>query len=245
MLFISVYIISVRFLVFIIENICFSFLTRNTPRFFLTVCMEAIGLFTRYESFSVYIKRYPITILFLFLSVAMFLAMSVVGSSTSTFTLYQFGALLPESMSRSGEWYRFFSAIFIHIGIMHLVMNGVFLYVFAPYIEKKLGKTRYFFFFILSGALSFLFPFFLNPDTITAGASGALYSLLAMHVFLIWKEPFTYAQGDKQAVYVITIFGFIMSFFTPGVSFAGHVGGFVMGFILSFIFYKNKFFLVK
>ena len=201
--------------------------------------MEAISLFTRYENFSTYIKRYPITILFLFLSVAMFIAMSIVGSSTSPFTLYHFGALFPEAVSQDGDWYRFFSSIFIHIGIMHLIMNGVFLYVFAPYIEKRLGKTRYFFFFILSGALSFFFPFFLAPNTITAGASGALYALLAMHVFLIWKEPFTYAAGDKQAVYVIIIFGFIMSVVTPGVSFAGHVGGFVMGFILSFVFYKK------
>lgn len=169
----------------------------------------------------------------------MFIAMSVVGSSTAPFTLYQFGALFPEAVTQEGQWYRLLSSIFIHIGIMHLVMNGVFLYVFAPYIEKRLGKTRYFFFFILSGALSFLFPLFLESTDITAGASGALYALLAMHVFLIWKEPFTYAQGDKQAVYVITIFGFIMSFFTPEISFVRHLGGFVMGFILSFVFYKK------
>lgn len=165
--------------------------------------------------------------------------MSIFGSSTSSLTLYQFGALFPEAVSQDGEWYRFFASIFIHIGIMHLIMNGVFLYVFAPYIEKRLGKTSYFFFFVLSGALSFLFPFFFEPNTITAGASGSLYGLLAMHIFLIWKEPFTYAAQDKQAVYVLTIFGFIMSFFTPGISFIGHVGGFVVGFILSFIFYKK------
>lgn len=191
-------------------------------------------MFTRYESLPRYLKLYPITSILIGICLILFLLMTFTGSSTSVFTLYEYGAFYAESV-KEGEWYRFLSANFIHIGWMHLLMNVAFLYIFAPWIEMRLGKIRYLLFFMTTGVCSFILPYFYT-DAISAGASGSLFGIMGMYLFLIQYEPHRFSPQDKQLVIALVIIDFIFSFLTPNISILGHVGGFISGWILSFVF---------
>ncbi|PGK51254.1 hypothetical protein CN918_26040 [Priestia megaterium] len=193
-------------------------------------------VFTRYEPFRVYIKAYPITISLVLISVVLFIAMLIFGQDSLGEALYQFGAFYPDSI-HEGDWYRFITAIFLHSSWMHLLMNMLFIYVFAPFLEHRFGKTKFLLFFILTGACSFVLPYFTNPHSLTTGASGAFYGLLALHLQLMCKEPYRYSQSDRQTVIGMLIVGFILSFLTPNTSIMGHIGGFIFGWFLSYLFF--------
>jgi len=226
--------IPIIFFIFILH--VFMFFFEESFPLLLIVVGEVMQLFTRNEPFRLYIKAYPITISIVFLSVCVFIAMLLFGSQSSAEVLYQFGAFYPESI-QNGQWFRFITAIFLHSTWMHLLMNILFIYVFAPFLEQHFGKRKFLMFFILSGACSFILPYFLNPHTITTGASGTFYGLLSLHLQVIRKEPYRYSQGDRQTVIGMLIVGFILSFITPNTSIMGHLGGFIFGWLLSYLFF--------
>lgn len=185
----------------------------------------------RRESLKEYIKYYPITSLILIINLLMFILVELVGSSRDTATMLRFGAMF-RLEGFSPEWWRYFASTFLHFGFMHLLMNSFALYVFAPPLERMIGSARYLLFYLLSGlAGSSISYLLMSSGTVSAGASGAVYGVFAAYLYLaIFRKDLLDAQSG-QTIKTILIVGLIYSLL-PGVSFFGHLGGFVGGFAL-------------
>ena len=82
------------------------------------------------------------TYLFMIIQVIVFLLMEMNGGSTNSATLIEFGAKYSPSILQ-GEWWRFFTPIFIHIGFVHLLMNTISLYLIGAEVERIYGNTRF------------------------------------------------------------------------------------------------------
>jgi hypothetical protein len=110
--------------------------------------------------------------------VGVFLAEERAGGSEVREVLLRFGASRPAHV-RDGEWWRFATALFVHIGPKHLLGNMAALLVLGPALVAALGPWRFLVVYLVAGvagnALSYQT---MPPDVVSAGASGAILGVL-------------------------------------------------------------------
>lgn len=187
-------------------------------------------IFLRRESFKEYVRLYPVTTAILAVNVVLFGLMEWYGSSSDGRTLLAFGALF-KTEGLSPEWWRYFTAMFLHIGFQHLLFNAFALYVFAPPLERMLGSWQYAAFYLLSGVAGNAFSqYFTKGVQISAGASGAIYGIYAAFLFAGLFLPHALDKDSRQTVATILITGLIYGFIVPHVNWLAHLGGFLAGF---------------
>lgn len=123
-------------------------------------------------------------------------------------------------------WYRLVTSGFLHFGILHLGLNMYFLYVLGPMLERPLGRVQFlllYFASLLGGSLGVIL---LDSGGITAGASGAVFGLLAAAAVGLWRQgvnPFSTSIGT------VLLLNLFITFALPGISIGGHLGGAVAG----------------
>lgn len=187
-------------------------------------------IFIRRETFRQYLRLYPVTSAILLIIAIMFLLMEIFGSSTDPQTLIRFGALyrIPND---NVDWWRFITPVFLHIGFRHLLFNAFALFVFAPPLERLLGPLHYAAFFLVSGFIGNVFGVLFSGNyVVSAGASGAIFGVYAAYLYLSLFHKHALDEGTRKIVTIILVGGLILSF-VPGVSLAGHLGGFLGGFL--------------
>jgi rhomboid protease GluP len=189
-------------------------------------------IFLRYEGFREYIRRYPVTTFILIVNLLLFVWMSIVGSSLDDRTLIRFGAIINVPPHHDEIW-RYVTALFIHIGIEHLLFNSFALFVFAPPLEQLLGKWKYALFYLASGffgnAVSELLQ---NEPHIAAGASVSIYGIYAAYIFIAIFRKSMLDRHSRTTITTIVVIGILHSIWTPQISLLGHLGGFAAGFII-------------
>jgi len=77
----------------------------------------------------------------------------------------------------NGEWWRMFTAMFLHIGILHLLFNMVALWNIGSFMERVLGPVGFVVLYLLAGLLGSVASVVWNPFVVSAGASGAIFGL--------------------------------------------------------------------
>jgi membrane associated rhomboid family serine protease len=145
------------------------------------------------------------------------------NNNASAPLFYQW-ALLPEFVA-GGEWYRLFTSGFLHYGPIHLLMNMFALWVIGRDMELVLGRLRFSVVYLLSlfgGGLSvFLFGALSTP---VAGASGAVFGLMGGIAVAVLR-----LKLDMRQAFVLIGLNLVISFTIPGISLLGHLGGLVVG----------------
>lgn len=187
-------------------------------------------MFARRESMKEYIRRYPVVSLVILLNIVMFTVLEVYGSSTDGETLYRFGAMFGDPYFKPEPW-RFVSAMFLHIGFMHLLMNGFALYIFAAPLERMLGSLRFAALYLVSGIVGNIASYLLHQDPfLGAGASGGIYGIYAAYLYISFLRKDLLDAGSSATIKTILIVGAIYSIIMPEVDLYGHAGGFAGGF---------------
>ena len=179
-----------------------------------------------------------VTIALVFICIIMFIVETVAGGSENLTTLLKFGAMNDVAVAAGHQWWRLFTAQFLHIGIWHLVSNIVMIYYMGMIIEPILGHSRFLFVYLLSGVGGNLLSFALGNDkTIAAGASTALFGLFGAVLSLAMmhrNNPFIVYAG-KQA-FVLAVINLFLDLFMPNIDIFGHLGGLISGALLTIIF---------
>ncbi|MFS8651257.1 MAG: rhomboid family intramembrane serine protease [Caldibacillus sp.] len=174
------------------------------------------------------------TYIFIGIQIFIFLLMELFGSSRNTFILILFGAKYTP-LILEGQWWRLITPMFLHIGIIHLLMNSMALYFLGTTVERIFGRFRFLFIFLLAGFMGNVASFvFSSPQSISAGASGGIFGLFGALLFfgLVHPRPFFRTMGAN----IITLVGInLLIGFLPGIDFAGHLGGLVGGFLAAAI----------
>lgn len=138
-----------------------------------------------------------------------------------------FGPLVAE-----GEWWRVITSGFLHFGLIHLGMNMFGLYILGSVLERQIGSMRFlalYFAALVGGSLGALL---LDPDALTAGASGAIYGVLGA-TFVVLRnrgvDPWSTGIGGWVVISIIWTFA------VPGISIGGHVGGMLAGALVGMV----------
>jgi rhomboid protease GluP len=139
-----------------------------------------------------------------------------------------------------GEWWRLLTSFFLHCGIMHLILNISGLVFAAIFIEPILGRKRYFILYILSGLCASLASILWYPDTISVGASGAIFGLYGALLGLLLTNAFP--KGGKMPILIMMGFYVVVNLLwglTGGIDNAAHIGGLLSGAIIGIILYQT------
>jgi len=155
------------------------------------------------------------------------------GALNSNVALYNHGALLPAAVLQGHQWWRILSSGFLHGGLLHIGVNMLSLYWLGRFIEVVLGSPRTFVVYmgsLIAGGLAV--TYFAPPDTLTLGASGAIFGLFGA-LFAIGLKLGERGGGLVRSNIGILIVNLIFSFSVPGISWQAHVGGLIAGFLLT------------
>ena len=176
-------------------------------------------------------RDYPVTSILLIITTIIFILMfaSYGFQYEGLEALYQFGAVHGYTIQADpGQFWRVFSAIFIHIGLEHFVVNMLTLYFLGRQIEAIFGSWKFLLLYLMSGVMGNVFVIYFSPDTLAAGASTSLFGLFSSVIVLRYTTRNYYIQQLGQSYMSLLAVNLIMSFL-PGISLAGHLGGLVGG----------------
>ena len=175
-----------------------------------------------------------VTWVLLAIIVVVFLIETLLGGSTDIGVLLQMGAKYTPLIA-AGEYWRLFTSMFLHIGVMHLAFNGYALFVVGTELERLVGPGRFLAIYLLSGLFGSLASYALSAH-LAAGASGAVFGIVGALAafFLVHREKFG-AWGIRRLAQI----GFVILLnlvwgFRPGsgIDNYAHVGGLVAGLAL-------------
>jgi rhomboid protease GluP len=176
--------------------------------------------------------RYPFTnLLLLYLVVCFFF--------TKAFNI------LPEHVGSSyqsvfvqHQYWRLLTATIVHTGYLHIILNLVNIYNFGSLLEDKLHSGFVTIVYLVGAVVSTAASILLNHSILTVGASGGIFSLVALFMLMLLSDCYKQDNNEKKLYNSITIMlstSIFISIYTPGVNHAAHVIGFIIG-ILAFIF---------
>jgi len=142
-----------------------------------------------------------------------------INNSASDFGMF------PVAIALNGEYYRLFTAMFLHGSLIHIGFNMYVLYVFGPQLENVLGHVRFAVLYLLAGLGGSIASFwFSDPYVLSVGASGAVFGLLGAYA-VVGKRL---GMDTRQAIGLIGL-NLVLGFVISGVDWRAHIGGLVTG----------------
>ncbi len=131
----------------------------------------------------------------------------------------------------AGEWYRLVTAMFLHYGALHLLLNMWLLWQLGRYLEEKLGPLRFAGLYLLAGiggnVAAYLFT---APNAQAAGASTSIFGLVLAMIVVNRR-----LRLDITQLIPLLVINLLFTFTVPNVSVAGHIGGLIVGGIVAVV----------
>ncbi|HUS65794.1 MAG TPA: rhomboid family intramembrane serine protease [Kofleriaceae bacterium] len=178
-------------------------------------------------------REVPVTTALIALNLAAAIAVYAIWRVTSDIgALIQAGANM-KVLTERGEWWRLVSCTFLHVGILHLLLNMYGLWVLGRLVEQFIGSARMLAVYMLAGlagsAASMLFG---GPGT-SAGASGAVFGLLGAAVAELALHRAAYPRRWSGALLGNLVFlagaNVVIGLMYPVIDQSAHLGGLVVG----------------
>lgn len=190
------------------------------------------------------------TPLLVYINIALFVIMSICGVSLlapTGISIIKWGADFGP-LTLTGDWWRTITCNFIHIGVIHVLMNMYALLYIGIFLEQLIGGRRLISAYFLTGLFSALASLAMHPESISAGASGSIFGLYGIFLsYLVFHHRIEKGQR-KSLLYSIGFFVFynLMSGArAEGIDNAAHIGGLVSGIILGIIYLLTDRFATK
>jgi membrane associated rhomboid family serine protease len=141
------------------------------------------------------------------------------------------GALFGPAI-QDGDYWRLVTSGFLHAGFIHIAFNMYLLYILGTMLEPAIGRTRFivlYFTSLLGGSLGALV---IQPDTLTVGASGAVFGLMGGAVVMMRARGFDPMASGIPALIGLNL---LITFVFPGIAIGGHIGGLVAGVVAAYV----------
>jgi membrane associated rhomboid family serine protease len=134
----------------------------------------------------------------------------------------------------AGQEWRMVTAVFLHGGILHLLMNAYALWIFGPVVEAELGRAKLLAIFLVTGlfASAASYAFTDNPFQVGVGASGAIFGVVGAFVSYNYRHrELAIAAARLRGLVPFLVLNVVLSFGFPLIDWRAHVGGFVAGLV--------------
>ncbi|WP_416148582.1 rhomboid family intramembrane serine protease [Salipaludibacillus sp. HK11] len=189
-------------------------------------------MFIRNESFESFIKSYKVVTTLVLIHIFFYIWLDwfpFLGGEEIRFL-----GVGQNIMIAMGEYWRIITPIFLHGGLMHMLFNSFSLVLFGPALESMLGRTRFIIAYLSTGILANIAYFFLGDDLRShLGASGAIFGLFGIYVYMVLVRKDLIDQANSQLVMTIVVLGVIMTFINPGINILAHIFGLISGMVIA------------
>ncbi|MGY1489633.1 rhomboid family intramembrane serine protease [Methylobacillus pratensis] len=146
--------------------------------------------------------------------------------------------------TQDGEWWRLFTALFLHFGAVHLTLNMIAFWDGGQLVERMYGHWRYLAIYLVSGlAGNLLSLVWQGNQAVSGGASGAIFGIYGAMIVFLWLEralldrhEFRWLFGGACVFAVATI---ALGFMIPAIDNAAHIGGFVAGMLTGLLLMRG------
>ncbi|MBP3040194.1 rhomboid family intramembrane serine protease [Bacillaceae bacterium Marseille-Q3522] len=194
-------------------------------------------MFVRTESFKQFIRFYPVVSLIVFLNIILYI-LTVLPIFPNSYFLQMFAGV--NIYIREGEIWRLLTPIFLHNNFMHMLFNSFSIVLFAPSLERMLGKWRFLLVYIGTGIFANLATLLLKPATyVHVGSSGAIFGLFGFYLSILLLRKYVISRNNSQFLVMIIAISFIMTFLQPNINVTAHFFGLISGFLFGVLFFRE------
>ncbi len=131
-----------------------------------------------------------------------------------------------------GEYYRLFTAMFVHYGLLHIAVNMWALWVLGRPLEAMFGPLRFLAVYVVCGLGGNVAVYVFSPATATVGASTAIFGLFGVFFFVLRK-----LNLSVSSLIPVLIINLVITFGASSfISVAGHIGGLITGGVIGYAF---------
>ena len=196
---------------------------------------------------SVYKKWNWISLLIAIANLIVYVRMETTGAFESlnrSDTLVSWGATLGER-AFSGEAWRFFDCLFVHVDLRHFLGNMCALFLAAPFLISAIGSLPTALVYVVCGGLGNIAAAVTDPSAVVTGASGAIFGLYGAIVAAFLTGKFgSHSDVDRRQLKQAIVLSLPLSLMTsslPGISFAANLGGMASGFLIGLALTRKSF----
>ncbi len=142
--------------------------------------------------------------------------------------------------TQDGEWWRLATAMFLHFGVMHLLLNCLSLWEAGQLVERMYGRWRFVTIYLIAGLTGNLLSLVLQGNqAVSGGASGAIFGVYGAALIYLWRERAVISAREFKWLFgggcVFSIITIALGFIIPGIDNAAHIGGLIAGVLVSIV----------
>lgn len=199
-----------------------------------TVCMEMKGM----DEFLNFLKsKGKVTLTLVAVNILIFFVLDFKGDTENGLYILEHGGAYAPLILENKEYYRLFTAMFLHFGIEHLFSNMLTLIFLGDMLEKMIGKIRFILIYFLGGLagnlLSLAKEMVSGVFAVSAGASGAIFSVMGALVFIVVRNRGKIPGISSKRLVFMALLTLADGFMSTKVDYMAHLGGMIAGFLLA------------
>ena len=188
-------------------------------------------------------KWFNINVLLIAVNSLVWIILQLQGDTTDAAYMLAHGAIYPDAVL-AGEWYRLFSAMFLHFGIEHLLGNMFMQYFLGDMLLRAVSQWKYAVIYLLSGlagsVLSLTEMLVTGDYSVSAGASGAIYGLIGALFWVVLRNGGRFESISVPRMLLALVLYISYGFSVEGVDGWAHLGCVIAGFVLCMILYRKR-----
>jgi membrane associated rhomboid family serine protease len=152
--------------------------------------------------------------------------------SRNGITKFQYDLGVAKVLITNGEYYRLFTAGFLHFGIIHIGFNMLLLYQLGHLLEPALGRARFAALYVAALLAGSFGAILTAPNALTGGASGAVFGLMAAAAVGLQRRG---VNVFSTGIGTTLLLNLVLTFSISGISIGGHLGGAAAGAVCGWV----------
>jgi len=190
-------------------------------------------------------NRFKLTYTLIFLNILVYILTALLSAdpvSISPRVLVALGALYGPLVLVYDEWWRLFTAMFLHGGMTHILMNMFSLYIVGRPIELYFSRWSYLAIYLFSGLMGAIASLYMHPQSVGVGASGAIFGIFGAIAgfFIVYKKNIGPQSKEFMKNFAVVIaINLFLGLSIPSIDMSAHIAGLVVGIISGVILAKH------
>jgi len=189
-------------------------------------------------------NRATVTVALIIINVLYFIFLTAKGGTEDAELMLKWGAAYTPYILEDHQYWRLLVSCFMHFGISHIVNNMLVLYILGDNLERALGHVKYLIFYLLCGIGANVFSMYVNINSnnyaVGAGASGAIFGVMGGLLWAVLLNRGQLEDISARQLVIMLLFSLYYGFASGGIDNAAHIGGLMIGFVLSMLMYRRR-----